>query len=567
MSLVIIAFLSWILSVLAPCVLPVLPVILGGSLGNQKRYRPLVIVLSTAVFITLFTVLLKVSTALIGIPQQVRTALSAIIIIAYGSTLIRPNLREYCAEKIWLHKVNTLATKAKEHTGLRWDILLWASLGPIFASCSPTYALLLSVVFPQSIFAGITYTLIYSLWFALFLLLLAYGGRAMIRKFSRAANPQGVFKKWLWVILILTWVLIISWYMKKLEVAILDAGFFDIGQVEQKLLEKLPTNSPSLTEIGLGQISSNTNQDTDNATTQNTNHPWAKLLNANYPAPDIVWLDNWINGGNYTSLQQLKGKVVIVDFWTYSCINCIRTLDALKSWHQKYADKWLVIVWVHAPEFQFEKDIKNVQKAVKEYGLDYPVVQDNNFQTRRNYNNRYWPAKYIIDTSWNVRYTHFGEWAYEETEQVIQYLLWEAAVGIQTDSKEAERANYVPMQTPETYLGTARRTNQYTDSKTDVMNARWTTWKRNADDEKITTTTAWSITINAYASEVNLVLWGWTEQDPLKAQVFVDGVLTKTLMIWSYTLYELYKNDVYGMHTVEVRFDTPWVEAYAYTFG
>lgn len=259
MSLVIIAFLSWILSVLAPCVLPVLPVILGGSLGNQKRYRPLVIVLSTAVFITLFTVLLKVSTALIGIPQQVRTTISAIIIIAYGSTLIRPNLREYCAEKIWLHKVNTLASKAKEHTWLRWDILLWASLGPIFASCSPTYALLLSVVFPQSIFAGITYTLIYSLWFALFLLLLAYGGRAMIRKFSRAANPQWSFKKWLWFLLIATWVLIVSWYMKKLEVAILDAGFFDIGQVEQKLLEKLPTNSPSSTETGLGQTSSNTN--------------------------------------------------------------------------------------------------------------------------------------------------------------------------------------------------------------------------------------------------------------------------------------------------------------------
>lgn len=174
MSLLLLSFLAGILSVLAPCVLPVLPVILGGSLGTQKRYRPLIIVTSTAVCIVLFTLLLKVSTALIGIPQYVRTLVSSVIIILYGVTLLRPTLWERIAVLIGANKANSLVTAAKMYTGIRGDVLLGASLGPIFASCSPTYALLLSVVFPHSILAGIGYTSVYAFGFGLLLLALAY---------------------------------------------------------------------------------------------------------------------------------------------------------------------------------------------------------------------------------------------------------------------------------------------------------------------------------------------------------------------------------------------------------
>jgi len=130
-----------------------------------------------------------------------------------------------------------------------------------------------------------------------------------------------------------------------------------------------------------------------------------------------------LNTSGRSSLQELRGKVVIIDFRTYSCINCIRTLPYLKKLYETYVDDGLVIIGVHAPEFQFERVLKNVQKAVEEYGLTYPVVQDNTFTTRRAYNNHYWPAKYIIDKDGYVRYTHFGEGNYEETEQVVQALL------------------------------------------------------------------------------------------------------------------------------------------------
>ncbi len=501
----------------------------------------------------LFTVLLKVSTALIWIPEWFWTTLSAIIIIAYGSTLIWPELWDRLVARTKLSQANTLATKAKSQSGIWWDILLWASLGPIFASCSPTYALLLSVVFPQSIFEWITYALVYVTGFAFLLLIFAYGGRAIIKKFSRASNPHGAFKKILGIILLITWLLILTWYMKKLQVALLSGGVYNITNIEYKLLEGMPSDSASSM-----QSASPISWDTS------TSPEWAKYLNANYPAPKLAWLENWINGGNYSSLEQLKGKVVIIDFWTYSCINCVRTLDTLKKWDETYRDQWLVIIWVHAPEFQFEKDPKNVQKAVADFGITYPVVQDNSFATRKNFENRYRPAKYLIDKNWQVLYTHFGEGNYEETEKVIQYLLgiWNKPIV----SSEGT-AGYAVWQTPETYLGTARRTQQYETQATTAMNHRWLGWERTSEDEMITLMSpTGSVHINAYASEVNLVLWLKDPAKPISATIYVDWKEYKKITIWSYQLYNLYKDTNHANHTIELRFDSSGAIAYAYTF-
>jgi len=237
MYLLLVSFLAGLLSVLAPCVLPVLPVILWGSLWTQRRRRPLLIILSTWICIVLFTVLLKISTIFINVPPQIWTSISAIIIILYGITLLRPNGWEHFQTFIWLHNANKLLDKATTHTGVRWDILLGASLGPVFASCSPTYAILLSTVFPQSIRLGIGYTLVYAFGFCLLLSLIAYGGRAVVKKLRRAANPYGWFKKVLWLLLILTGILIASGTVKKLETALLDSGFWDATKLEQKLLQ------------------------------------------------------------------------------------------------------------------------------------------------------------------------------------------------------------------------------------------------------------------------------------------------------------------------------------------
>lgn len=163
------------------------------------------------------------------------------------------------------------------------------------------------------------------------------------------------------------------------------------------------------------------------------------------PAPEI-YATGWINSESINISNQ-RGKVVLIDFWTYSCINCIRTLPYLKAWHEKYSAKGLVIIGVHTPEFEFEKDYNNVKSAVEKYELRYPIAQDNDYETWRAFGNRYWPRKYLIDKEGNIRYDHIGEGAYDETEKAIQSLL---GVSMETENISAAATE---VGTPELYLG------------------------------------------------------------------------------------------------------------------
>lgn len=139
-------------------------------------------------------------------------------------------------------------------------------------------------------------------------------------------------------------------------------------------------------------------------------------------APEFTGIDHWINS-EPLSMAQLRGKVVLVEFWTYSCINCIRVMPYVKQWHQRYQDQGLVVVGVHTPEYGHEKVLGNLRKAVKRFGIEYPVAQDNGYHTWNAYRNRYWPARYLIDQQGRVVYQHFGEGAYAETEARIKQLL------------------------------------------------------------------------------------------------------------------------------------------------
>jgi thiol-disulfide isomerase/thioredoxin len=177
------------------------------------------------------------------------------------------------------------------------------------------------------------------------------------------------------------------------------------------------------------------------------------------PAPDFTDNQRWFNtpGGKPLSLGALRGKVVLVDFWTYTCINCIRTLPYVEAWYERYRDRGLVVVGVHTPEFAFEKDAGNVRDAIRQNALRYPVAQDNNYGTWNAWSNQFWPAKYLIDAQGRVRDTHFGEGAYAKTEAAIRSLLGEAS-GAPLGARARARAE-VPsaaVQTPETYLGSAR---------------------------------------------------------------------------------------------------------------
>ena len=175
-------------------------------------------------------------------------------------------------------------------------------------------------------------------------------------------------------------------------------------------------------------------------------------LSRPYAAPEFTGLANWINSPPLT-MQRLKGKVVLVNFWTYSCINCIRTLPYLTGWDKKYRGQGLVIVGVHAPEFEFEKNLDNVRAAVAQYGIAYPVAQDNGFATWDNFKNSYWPAHYLIDRDGRVVYTHFGEGDYQVTENNIRYLL---GLKPAKEGEAAEAPAAAVEETPETYLGYER---------------------------------------------------------------------------------------------------------------
>lgn len=174
-------------------------------------------------------------------------------------------------------------------------------------------------------------------------------------------------------------------------------------------------------------------------------------------APELVGIKGYINGDPGLGISSLKGKVVLVDFWTYTCINCIRTLPYLKSWHEKYADDGLVIIGVHTPEFEFEKEYVNVKNAVEKYGLKYPVVQDNDYATWNAYANHYWPHKYLVDADGYIRYDHIGEGGYDETEAKIVELLKERDAKIEMDKSapDVQSTDFGKIGTPELYLGFA----------------------------------------------------------------------------------------------------------------
>jgi thiol-disulfide isomerase/thioredoxin len=269
-------------------------------------------------------------------------------------------------------------------------------------------------------------------------------------------------------------------------------------------------------------------------------------------------------------MGQLRGKVVLVDFWTYSCINCLRTLPHLKAWYAAYRKDGLVILGVHTPEFAFEHVTSNVRAAVERLGIEYPVVQDNRFKTWDNYANQYWPAEYLIDRHGRVRHTHFGEGQYPETETLIRRLL--AANGKRT----APLPDATPTEalTPETYLGYQRIGNytgsqivpdkavRYHFAKSLFANAFSYDGVWHVGAEKITAGRGARLRLLFQAKDVYIVLGGRGT-----VQVLIDGHRRKTLRVNAEKLYTVQSSSRLATNALlELRF-SPGVQAYSFTFG
>ena len=439
MLLLIIAFFAGILTILAPCVLPVLPVIIGGSIsgGKKDKYRPYIIGASLALSIIFFTLILKFSTLLIGLSPNVLSWLSGSLLVMLGIAALWPELWEKLIIRLNWQAASQRFLGRGERNKDQYigPILIGVALGPVFASCSPTYAFILASILPISILVGIIYLITYSIGLALALLLISLGGKKIINKYSWAIDTHSIFRRSLGLLFVVIGVAIISGYQVRAETWVANHLPFDETKIERVLLAK--------------QHKSNLIHSTSNGVARPT------VLNVQAtPAPELQGLTNWINSPPLT-LQQLRGKVVLVDFWTYSCINCIRSLPYVESWYQSYKDKGLVIIGINTPEFAFEHDPNNVAAAVKRDNIIYPVALDNNYQTWNAFQNNSWPADYLIDQSGNIRYVSLGEGDYDKTEQAIQVLL-----GINEPLKTSRYS--VPItsnQTPETYFGTNRAMN------------------------------------------------------------------------------------------------------------
>jgi thiol-disulfide isomerase/thioredoxin len=315
-------------------------------------------------------------------------------------------------------------------------------------------------------------------------------------------------------------------------------------------------------------------------------------------APELAKISGHVNIEEL-SLADLRGKVVLVDFWTYSCINCIRTIPYLNAWHEKYADQGLVIVGVHTPEFEFEKNHDNVVAAVEKFGIEYPVVQDNDKGTWREYENRYWPRKYLIDDEGYIRYDHIGEGAYAETEKVIQSLLAERAANsgqtISIDGSisqpDAQNVDFGKIRTPELYFGyqfaRAKLGNpegfkpgevvsysipENSEIKPNIIYVSGD-WKNNPDSMELQGEIG-RIVLSYSAKAVNIVAGGQGELHIVENRVQLTGdgrghdvSETGQLDVDGQRLYNIVMHDDYGTRTIEITAIGKGFQIYTFTFG
>ncbi len=314
------------------------------------------------------------------------------------------------------------------------------------------------------------------------------------------------------------------------------------------------------------------------------------------PAPDIVGIADYINTTPEDLQSRIEGNVVMYDIWTYSCINCIRTLPFITAWDEKYADQGLLIIGIHSPEFEFEKDANNVQQAVDKYNIQYPVVLDNDRDTWNAFENRYWPRKYIADHEGFIRYDHIGEGSYEETEEVIQVLLAQRAEALNMaimpvqSLVEIEQFDHTRGRTPELYLGYGlafgrnnlgnpegfvRNTDvsySIPDSKSVGLFYMDGTWHNGREGMTLISESG-GIELIYQAKEVNIVAAGsgtievFLDGEPIAAEYRGSDVDGNTIRISESDLYNVVTSETAGQHELWLRTDSPGLEIFTFTFG
>ncbi|MFK0161459.1 cytochrome c biogenesis protein DipZ [Rhizobium sp. NPDC090279] len=590
MTLLIIAYLGGALTILSPCILPILPFVFARA-GQPFVKSTLPMLAGMALTFALVATLAAVGGAW-AIRANEYGRLAAIVLLGlFGLSLISPRIATALSRPAVDLGNNLLnAAGAQRATAsVRSSFVLGIATGLLWAPCAGP---ILGLVLTGAALKGANLQTTF--------LLLAYGAGAATslavallaggRIFARMKQSLGVSERIRQFAgaAVLAGIAAIALGLDTGLLARLS--YASTASFEQALLEKLHSK-PSTPET---EVASNGAMKvaTDAA------RPFHSDLPIEGPAPSLDGAVTWLNSEPLTTAQ-LRGKVVLVDFWTYSCINCIRTIPYVRAWAEKYRDQGLVVIGVHAPEFAFEKNVDNVKKAIADFQIGYPVAIDNDYRIWRAFENNYWPAHYLIDAKGQVRYQHFGEGNYRQTEQAIQDLLREAGSDmaqsgpVVPDAKGAEASpDLGHIRSGETYVGYSQATGFVSpeglkaDTAADYSVANpglnqwglagtWTVGSEAASLNKA----GGGITYRFSARDLHLVLGPSADGKPIRFQVIVDGKAPGANhgsdvdadgngTVTTTKLYQLVRQsgDV-SARNFEIRFLDPGVQAYAFTFG
>ncbi len=582
--LILFAALAGAATALTPCVLPVLPALLSASATGGRR-RPLGVVLGLTASHTLVIVAIGSLVSRIGLADGFVRTFAILVLLFFGLSLILPSLGERVEAP--LSRLSRFGPRSAG-SGFVSGIGVGVALGFVYAPCAgPIVAAIISVGATQDSSLGLVAVAVaYGAGSALALGLMAFGGRRVLERLRRTGRGPGL-QRVLGAVMVVTAVAML---------ANLDVRFTTALANDFPALLTNPTRGlerSDAVEERLADLRGEARFDSDRRQVAASN-PHIADPGSRYPAlgkaPDFTGNQEWFNtpDGEGLSLEDLRGRVVLVDFWTYTCINCIRTFPAIKDWDRLYRDKGLTIVGVHTPEFAFERKASNVREAIDQNGLAYPVAQDNEYATWNAWGNQYWPAKYLIDAQGRVRYTHFGEGGYEETEQAIRALLEESGQDRLGALANARTETPDPaVRTPETYLGTQRaegwvgepprrRTRNYPGAQRLPPNGFALSGEWRVDGEAATSGDGASLRARFKARKVFLVMSSEDER-PREVEVLVDGepvsaveagedVRSGEAAVTGERLYRLVSLPRAGEHELSLRFP-PGVKSYAFTFG
>jgi cytochrome c biogenesis protein CcdA/thiol-disulfide isomerase/thioredoxin len=526
------ALIAGAATAVSPCVLPVLPVVLSAGATGGRR-RPLGIVTGLAISFTFATVALVYVIDALGLPDDLLRTVAIVVLLLFGITLVVPALAARVEGA--LTRLAPRARRGDANGGFGSGFLVGLSLGLVYAPCAgPILAGVITVSASQSFTAGrLAVAFSYGVGSAIVLYVLMLGGRRVTRRLSSQA---GRFQMATGIVMVL------------IAVAMLD-------NLDTRFQTAIASGLPGVLVDPASKLESSANVQSALAKVRRSPHSKLAVLGK---APDFTGNQRWFNtpGNRPLSLAKLRGKVVLVDFWTYTCINCIRTLPYLKALDARYRKDGLVVVGVHTPEFPFERDASNVQAAIKQNGIKYPVAQDNKYATWDAYGNQYWPAEYFIDAKGRVRYTHFGEGDYAKKERIVRQLLAEAGRNPGGGMTHPHGLKVTFDTTPETYLGTAR-----TPQPPGYLSFIGP-WHR--EPEQAEAGPGSRLKLSFAARRVYLVLG--SRDRTRSMDVILDGRLYRHLLIHAQKLYTLVNLPRAGHHELELRPEAG-IQGYAFTFG